>query len=230
MFKILFDAWKTRRNLKLLTGQYLQMLDMDRQMLLLVVDALKGRRNPHEIRPEIYRRDIEINKCERAIRKGLGDHLSAHPEGDAPTCLVLMSIVKDAERIGDYAKNLVGTAQLMDCALGDLTHGNELVNIADHVTGVFDKTIRAFSESNVELAKGVVEDEGSLTRTCDELISRVARSDLSANEAVCTAMLVRFFKRVDALLSNIASSVVLPVHRLDGRLAYEKKSDPKEAP
>ena len=225
MFKLLFDLWKTRRNLSRLIDQFLEMLEMDRQVLLLVMDVLEGRQSPAQIRPEVYRRDIEINRRERAIRKALADHLSAHPGGDAPTCLVLMSIVKDAERIGDHAKNLVGTAEVMDCTIGAMTHGEELHSMVEHVTDVFDQTIRAFRESDADLARAVVEDESSVTQGSDRLIAQIARSDLTAREAVCTAMLVRFFKRVDALLSNIASSVFQPVHRLDGRVAYTKKKD-----
>ncbi len=48
------------------------------------------------------------------------------------------------------------------------------------------------------------------------LIEKVAKGDnLSTNEAVCFALTARYFKRITAHLSNIATSVVLPLSELD---------------
>ncbi len=88
---------------------------------------------------------------------------------------------------------------------------------------IFKDSIQAFSQEDEHLAREIVEDEGLNNKRCDALIETIARSDLSANEAVGTALWIRFLKRIEAHLSNICSSVVLPVHRLDSRLKYEKR-------
>jgi phosphate uptake regulator len=221
--------WKGQRSLRRMLHNFEEMLEMDKRLFLLVLDALKGRVDPLSVHSDVYKRDIEINRRERAIRKDVVEHMTLHPKGDVPASLVLMSVVKDAERLGDHGKNLLEAAQLMTKPLNEFQYGAEILEIADRVIRVFDKTIIAFKESNTELATEVVREESAMTKRCDALITRVAKSDLSANEAVCTAMLARFLKRCEAHLSNIASSVVLPLHKMDGRLEYKKKT-PKNTP
>lgn len=228
MLKKLVDIWKSHRSLKRMLQNFQEMLEMDKRLFLLVLDAAKGRVDPLSVHSDVHKRDIEINRRERAIRKEIIEHLTFNPGGDVPSSLVLMSVVKDAERLGDYAKNILESAQLMDKPLAEFQHGQELLEIADRVVRVFDKTIAAFRQSDTELASEIVQDESSMTRRCDALVEQVAKSGLGANEAVCTAMLARFFKRCEAHLSNIASSVVLPLHKLDGRLEY-KKQPPTES-
>lgn len=227
MFRLLFDLWKTQHSLKDLLGDFIEMLEMDKRMFLIVLNVLKGRTDRLDVHENVYKRDVEINRRERSIRKGIVQHLTLHPGGDLPACLVLMSIVKDAERVGDYSKNIVEVAQVLNKPTNELRHYDELMDIAEHVTEIFDNTIKAIRDSDADLAKEVVQDESAMTRRSDALIEKIANSDLSANEAVCTAMSVRFFKRIEAHLSNIASSVVLPVHRLDGRLEYKSKKSTK---
>ena len=63
--------------------------------------------------PQIYdlifsgKQDVKINKLQRKIRKRVMLHLSVQANSpDLPYCLVLISLIKDVERIGDYAKDL----------------------------------------------------------------------------------------------------------------------------
>jgi phosphate uptake regulator len=214
--------------MKEMMHEFVEMLEMDLRMFVLVLDVLKAETQRVNVHADVYKRDVEINRRERRIRKEIVEHLSLHPGGDMPACLVLMSVVKDAERVGDYSKNLLEVAQAMHKEFNDLRHHEEIVEIAHHVIEIFENTISSFKDSDTDLARDVVMDEGAMTRRCDALIEQIANSDLSANEAVCTAMVVRFLKRIEAHLSNIASSVVLPVHRLDGRLSYKDKKKKKE--
>jgi len=223
VFKMIFDIWKAHKVVTGLIESFIEMLEMDRDMFLRVMDVLSGTIQRVDVQAEVYRRDVEINRRERAIRRAIVEYLTANPGGDLPACLVLMSVVKDAERVGDYSKNLLEVAQVLDKPMEDLRYRQEISEIAEHVKGIFDDTIRAYRNSDAETAREVVSDEAAMTKRCDALIEQVARSDLNANEAVCTAMLMRFLKRIEAHLSNISSSLVLPVHRIDGRLDYKSK-------
>ncbi len=225
MFKMIFDIWKAHKVVTGLIDSFIEMLEMDRDMFLRVLDVLQGKIQRVDVQAEVYRRDVEINRRERSIRREIVEYLTANPSGDVPACLVLMSVVKDGERVGDYSKNLLEVAQVLDKSMADLRYRAEISEISEHVVKIFDDTIRAYRNSDAELAKDVVSDEAAMTKRCDALIEQVARSDLTANEAVCTAMLMRFLKRIEAHLSNICSSLVLPVHRIDGRLTYKSKKD-----
>lgn len=225
MFRLLFDLWQTQNSLKTMLNDFVEMLEMDSRMFSIVLEVFKGNKERIDIHEDVYKRDVEINRRERSIRKSILEHLTVHPGGDLPASLVLMSIVKDAERVGDYSKNIVEVAQALNTPTKDLRYYNEFLEISAHVTEILQNTIMAIRESDAGLAKEIVQDESAMTKRCDALVERIANSDLSANEAVCTAMAIRFLKRIEAHLSNIASSVVLPVHRLDGRLEYESRKD-----
>jgi phosphate transport system protein len=57
-----------------------------------------------EVKDSIYTRDQSVNELERSIRRKILRHLTIHPGDDVAACLALMSVAKDAERIGDYCK------------------------------------------------------------------------------------------------------------------------------
>ena len=60
-----------------------------------------------------YDRDIEVNEQEKKIRRLLFEHLTINPQYDLSGALIIMSIIKDNERIGDYSKNLLEAGILL---------------------------------------------------------------------------------------------------------------------
>jgi phosphate uptake regulator len=224
MLKQIIDIWRSRNTERRLYGEFVEMLEMDLEMFEIVMGVLAGRVSADSIHDDLLKRDIAVNRKERSIRKQLIEALSVRGEKTTiPASLVLMSIVKDAERVGDYCKNLLEMAQMMQKPVTELRYCTEVVEVGDHVTRIFKDSIRAFAEEDAALATEIIEDEGLMNKRCDALVDTIARSDLGANEAVTTAMWIRFLKRIEAHLSNICSSVVLPVHRLDYRLKYDKR-------
>ena len=225
MLKQILNIWRSRRTERRLYAEFVEMLEMDWVMFEIVMDVLAGRVAVDEVHDDILRRDIAVNRKERSIRKQVVERMSLGTGGTVPASLVLMSVVKDAERVGDYCKNLLEVAQMLQKPVSEMKHCGEINDIGKHVTQIFKKSIRAFSEEDEVMAREIIEDEGLMNQRCDRLVESIARSDLDANEAVCTALWIRFLKRIEAHLSNICSSVVLPVHRLDYRLRYEKRPD-----
>lgn len=224
MLKQIVDIWRSRKTEGRLYHEFVEMLEMDWAMFEIVMEVIAGRVEPDTVQDDLFRRDIAVNRKERSIRKQIVETLSVRGEhATVPASLVLMSVVKDAERVGDYCKNLLEMAQLMTKPVTELKHSREVVEISQHVSRIFQESIQAFSEEDEGLAREIIEDEGLMNKRCDALIETIARSDLGANEAVTTALWIRYLKRIEAHLSNICSSVVLPVHRLDSRLKYEKR-------
>ena len=87
--------------------QFDEMLALAEANFKLCADHLVEASDIEKIRNEIYSRDREINARERRIRRRLISHLAASPsEHEIPTAFILTTLVKDAERIGDYVKNL----------------------------------------------------------------------------------------------------------------------------
>jgi len=225
MLKQIIDIWRSRRTERRLYAEFVEMLEMDWAMFEIVMEVLAGRAVADDVQDDLLRRDIEINRKERSIRKQIVERMSLRSGGTVPTSLVLMSVVKDAERVGDYCKNLLEVSQMLNKPVNDLRHCGEVVEIGNHVTQIFKSSIQAFAEEDEDLAREIIQDEGLMNKRCDRLVESIARSKLDANEAVCTALWIRHLKRIEAHLSNICSSLVLPVHRIDYRLRYVKTAD-----
>lgn len=225
MLKQIIDIWRSRTTERRLYDEFVGMLKMDWEMFEIVMEVLAGKVDPDEVQDDLLRRDIEVNRAERSIRKQVVEVMSLGSGATVPASLVLMSVVKDAERVGDYCKNLLEVAQMINKPVTELKHSGEVIEIGRHVTEIFKSSIEAFSQEDENLAREIIQDEGLMNKRCDRLVENIARSKLGANEAVCTALWIRFLKRIEAHLSNICSSVVLPVHRIDYRLKYVKRAD-----
>lgn len=194
---------------------FVEMLRIDQKLFDLVIDAFRGITDLEEIEGDVYKTDIKVNKAERAIRKKLVSHLALTPERDTAGALVLMSVVKDAERVGDFCKNLYEAAVMVRKQCSELYFCDKITEYTEHVRDTFKVTIEAFETENSVMAAEILQDEVIWNKRFDNLLSALVESDVSTREAVCTTLLVRSLKRIQAHLSNIASSIVLPVHHID---------------
>ncbi len=172
--------------------------------------------DPDTERREVSKQDIAINKLERSIRRRLITHLTlATDTRDAAYCLLLMSVVKDMERIGDYAKNLAevrhdGGAPVPDDALGE-----ELRDLRRVVEGMLADARDVFTSSRSQEAAEIIAVGRSVNRRCDTLISQVTRSDHGAAATTSLVLGARYYKRIGSHLLNVLSGIVMPLHKLD---------------
>ena len=167
-------------------------------------------------RSRIYKQDIEINKLERAIRKQVVSHLSIRGNVmDVPYCLVLMTLAKDAERLGDYAKNL---SEVSDMHPGPLPEGpilGELKEIRASAEEGLQAAAKVLSDSDRERALGFLRAGKDLAHRCDLLVGEIAKSSYDANRATALVLGTRYYKRISGHIMNILSSVVMPLHKID---------------
>jgi len=227
MFKNLISFWKGKDFLTEVLNEFKQMLDDTKYMFESVCRGLiEGKVNPN-LKDKIYEVDKKVNRLEKEIRKRIVEHLSIQPTVDVPVSLVLMSVVKDAERIGDYCKNLFEITDLLDKPLRRERFEELFDRIDKKILEEFEKTQKAFMESDEKLAKEILYLERGVVKSCDDIVKKLAKGNLSTNEAVCLTLLARYFKRVAAHLANIGSSVILPVSDLDffdEKLRHEKNN------
>lgn len=216
LFKLFGMSDSRPRALEQAVTDFLSMIDHCHWMYGQAGGALWGQGDVATVRGEIYTRDILVNKAERAVRKAIVTHLSMNPRQDMNLCLILMSVVKDAERVGDYCKNMMDLPEyhrMHDDANAVTT---ELRRIQDQVLGLFPTVLAAFREEDEEAGAALVRQEREVTRACEAVIAQVLDApNLSNRQAVAYTLLARFHKRVAAHLGNIASSLVMPIHKLD---------------
>jgi phosphate transport system protein len=167
-------------------------------------------------RSQVYETDIEVNKLERKIRRQVVAHLSIHGNrADVPYCLLLMSLVKDVERIGDYAKNIAEVGEIHPDELPSDDIFDELREIRREVEESFNATHEIFPAQDRERALHFIQAGRDIAHRCDALITRIAKSDYSATLTTAAILGTRYYKRSGGHLLNIFSSVVMPLHKVD---------------
>ena len=216
MFQNLLSFWKGKDFLTTVLKEFEEMLVDAGDMFKSVRSVLiEGTEDPAAVRDKIYSVDRSINELEKNIRKRIVEHLALQPSVDVPVCLVLMSVVKDAERLGDYAKNLFEVSELLQGGM-DKDLFRQFFGEADtQLITLAEKTRSAFIESNEEIARELFSLERDIVFKCEAAINTLANGDLTANQSVCFTLIARYFKRIAAHLMNIGTSVIVPIDRLD---------------
>lgn len=215
MFKNLLQFWKGKDFLSQVLEEFKSMLDDAQIMFDSVCRRLIDKKEEPGLKDKVYGTDKQVNDLQRDIRKRIIEHLSLQPSVDVSTCLLLMSVVKDAERLGDYAKNLYEVSTMIKKPLNKEKYLELFGNIEKEISELFKATKTAFIESDENNATKSWEYKTKIAKRCDQIIEKLAESQLSVNEAVCFALMARYFKRITAHLTNIATSVILPLADLD---------------
>lgn len=162
----------------------------------------------------LYVQDQTVNKKETEIRRAVLEHIAIDPKREMIFSLVLISIVQDAERIGDLAKSISEIARM---AKGP-RHGkyvDQLRDLRDRVAAVFRDTIKAFTDADEEQARKVMDESVAVKQELTAFMKHMADEDsLDANTAVVLALGARMVSRTSSHLSNIASSVAMPFDQI----------------
>ncbi|MFC1770235.1 phosphate uptake regulator PhoU [Nitrospirota bacterium] len=223
MFKTLLGFRKGKDFLTQVLDSFDTMLFDTRTMFASSYGNLFEEEEAPGLKDDIYEIDRRVNSIEKDIRRMVINHLALQPTVDTPTCLILMSVVKDAERLGDFAKNLLEVRSLLEKPLDREIYSSLFKKMDEDILKLFDMTRDAFIDSDEEQAKNTWEYQRRIKMRCNDIIFKAARSTLSTNEAVCLALLARYFKRICSHLTNIATSVIVPLDNLD--YFYEETSD-----
>jgi len=206
------------------TEDFERMLELTREMIVDASGVYWGREMKPEELTALYEKDVKVNKFERHIRKRVIAHISGPAATEVPYGMLLMSLVKDAERLGDYAKNLSevpGLTGIGDNDLPDDEVVGELDEIRRAVESLAKEGVGVYKRSDDERAKELTVEGRSVLKRCDRLIPRIADSDYTAAVAVHLTLGTRFYKRIEGHLLNLLSSIIMPLHKLD---YYDEKA------
>ena len=198
-----------------LMGEFLEMRTLAAELVVTASRYYWDPPCPTDERKRIYKQDIKINKAERSIRKQMVALLADSTTLDQAHFLILMSIAKDVERVGDYAKNLIEAAELTDESLPDDENVRQLADIWKIVESMLEEVGPAVENSDAGLAEELNTRGRATIQRCDKLLARIAESDYSAGVAVKLVLGTRYYKRICGHLLNVSSSVIMPFHKLD---------------
>jgi len=191
-----------------------QMLDAGRAIFDTASNALLGGTDLDVIRDGLFEADRRINRAEQQIRRQIVIHASIHGTTSFPSCLVLMSVVKDAERVGDYAKNIFELAEMIPRPPNG-EHRERLVKLKNQILELMSTCRGGVDSHDKPPAAPRIRQAHELQTLCEEQIARLVRAEKPVDLSAAYALAYRFFKRVSAHTCNVASSVVEPLDKLD---------------
>ena len=216
MFKEIIKIFKSDSLYEQALNECHEMLDIDMTMFTESIKSLR-KSDSANINIDIFAMDKKINEFERDVRRKVMTHLAISGTEDLGSGLVLISVVVDIERIGDYTKNIYELAVNHPKKLNGYVFEDKLANIEKNTRNLFNSTIETFKNQDVELARKIMKDyKKEISKKCDEITNTIVSSkvDIEADSATAVALYARYLKRISAHSRNLISSVVNPFERI----------------
>jgi len=189
-----------------------EMLDITQDMFLKAMTSLRYTEG-NQVDIDIYDKDAEVNRFEREVRRDVFNHLVVSGVGKLSSGLVLVSIIIDIERIGDYTKNIVELALHHPGKLHGGGFEPDLQRVEAAVEDSFVRTKACFEAADVNSGQELLKEYEWVSRVCDNCLYRLVKEEdknIGSGDAVSLAMYFRWLKRISSHLRNITTSVVNP--------------------
>ena len=174
---------------------------------------------------DIRDQDIAINKYEREVRRHVFNHLCVAGMEDLNSGLVLVSIIIDIERVGDYTKNMVELAESIKSVLKGGKFEKDLKKVEKAVEDTFERVREIFEQADDKKAENLLVEYKWVNRVCDKHVNDLLNEKdpkISSGKALALILYFRYLKRINSHLRNVASSVVNPFPRIGFRVKKQK--------
>ena len=215
MYKAIIRLLRKENLLAQAKDMVLEMLKEDLQMFH---DSRRCLRKEEGITiGEMRERDREINRYVREVRKKVLTHMAFSGAPGLETCLVILYMVVDIERIGDHTKDITHLA----------TDYPGKFN-----AGRFEKELREFEKSlgerlallvdiveaeEIEKARHLAKTHKDMVRNYSKMLDRLINEEdnaLTRGQSAMLALYLRYLRRIEGHVFNIASAEVNPFHRI----------------
>ncbi|MEA2030811.1 MAG: PhoU domain-containing protein [candidate division Zixibacteria bacterium] len=203
----------------------LKMLKSDHKMYKASRSTLRET-GTDELPFDIKKMDRRINKHLREVRRNVLTHLTIAGTQNIVPGLALVSIVIDVERIGDYTKNISELATLHPKRLIGGPFEDDIVKMEGVIKETFPQVLHVLTEQDIDEASAILKREDKMGKIADHILSSLItkqNKSFSTSSAICLAIYVRQLKRVNAHLTNIASSISNPFPRIGFRQKPKNK-------
>lgn len=216
MFKQIFKLFKSDTLYNQALNECYEMLDIDLEMFQESIHVLRNQ-DDSKSKIDIAKTDIKINKFERSVRRKVMTHLAVSGTEDLGSGLILTSVVIDIERIGDYTKNIYDLSKFYSKRLNGAELEKDLAEVEENVIALFQNSIKAFKEQDIELARQLMKDyKENISKQSDKITNDIisGKINIEADRATAIAMYSRYLKRIAAHSRNLISSIVNPFERI----------------
>ena len=190
-----------------------QMLQDGNEVFNTATDALFGGGKSKATKKEVRSTDRGINEMQAEVRRILMTHAAVNP-ADLSVVLQYASIVKDAERVGDYAKNLYDLARY-GASFDGSADEDELESYRSAVSSLIVEAAVVFDEIDAERAAQLIDKADGFLNEYDSHVKAQFSREGEVRGAVARALYYRFLKRTTAHVMNVLTALVQPLDRLD---------------
>ena len=221
MFDRVISLWKSEDLLSQAWEESFEMMVLSNEMFSAAIRYLRRGEKIKTLK-NLKKRDREINEFQKSVRKKVVTHFSISQKvEDFPSGLVLLNIVVDVERLGDYTKNILDLAIHYPDPLVSEDCLNSLKEIEDDILSRFTDTLTAIEQQDEKLAKKLLK---SYRKSFSNMSDKIVNDGISGKqeykdqkEAASVTLYARYLKRVGGHLKNITTTMLNPYEEIGYR-------------
>ena len=213
LFKDIVKLWNSDDLLSQAWDESYDMMVLSNEIFTKAIKYLRENEDIDAIRA-LKKRDIEINLFQKEVRRKVVTHYDVSQNvDDLPNGLVLLNMVVDVERVGDYTKNILDLALNYPDTMIAEQFSDELAEVENEVVSRFSKTIEAINSQDEEVARALMSTYKDVVAVSDKIVNGCISGEIiqgSESKSVTLALYARYLKRIAAHLKNISTILVNP--------------------
>lgn len=215
VFKDLLNIWNQEDLLSQAWQESYDMLDLSRTMFTEAITMLREDSKRKKV-IALKKRDKEINAYQKDVRRKVMTHFALRKENiNLSSGMVLINMVIDIERLGDYTKNILDLAFHHPEKLLVEDFSPELYKIEKKILKRFKNTILAIKTQDIEKAYALQATyDNQVNDASDNIVNGILAGKLkfgNETQTATIALYARYLKRIGAHLKNITSVLTNPV-------------------
>jgi phosphate uptake regulator len=214
IIKDVVNLWKAEDLLSQAWNRSYEMMELSREIFSQAIKYLRNGENIETLKA-LKKRDREINAFQQEVRRKVLTHYSVEQKtSDMANGLILINMVVDIERIGDYSKNILDLAINYSDKIISEEISEDLALIENEVKLRFDKTLEAIHTQDSDLANSLMKGyKENMAQKSDEIVNAIISGKLefgSISKSASISLYARYLKRIGAHLKNITTTIVNP--------------------
>ena len=214
VFKDIVKLWNADNLLAQAWDESYKMMMLSNEIFTQAIKYLREGENKDTIKA-LKKRDVEINIFQRDVRRKVVTHYAISQDiDDLPNGLVLLNMVVDVERVGDYTKNILDLALNHPNIIKSEEFSEDLHHVEQEVISRFSKTLEAIHTQDADVAQKLLANyKTTLTSISDTIVNGCISGEISLGDeskTVALALYARYLKRIGAHLKNITTVLVNP--------------------
>ena len=214
IFNDIVSIWRSEDLLSQAWDESREMLEFSEDMFSSAIKYLRRGVKIKKLK-KLKKEDKKINEFQQNVRKKVVTHFSVSKNIDnLPNGLVLLNMVIDVERLGDYTKNILDMAIYYPEALVSEDLLPELNTLENEVRLRFQKTCESIGRQDIVLAEHLLKThQESLAVVSDNIVHNCisGKIDFENNkQATVVPLYARYLKRIGSHLKNISTTMINP--------------------